>query len=150
MLTGLAGVGRAAEDPALNIVAGSARTVKRSDLEKKIIPAEITVYSPVYQRPMTYQGFWLDELLAAAGIRLGEEDVVFESSDGYGTSLSADEVGKKKWLVAYGESGGWTPLPERKSPTFPGPWYVVGRYTGSYQEFPWPYQVVTLKIRRDW
>jgi len=50
----------------------------------------------------------------------------------------------------YGEPQGWSALPERKKPTFPGPWYVVGREPGSYQEFPWPYQVVAIKIRGDW
>jgi len=138
-------------DPVLQIiVSGSTRTVTRLELEKEITPAELTVYSPVYQRPMTYQGFWLDQVLKAVHVRLSDQDVVFEASDGYGTSLAPEEVGKEKWLLAYGEPGGWTPLPERNNPTFPGPWYVVGRDTSSYQEFPWPYEVVAIKIRADW
>jgi hypothetical protein len=133
------------------VLPGSTRSVTRAELEKKITPAEITVYSPIYQRPMTYQGFWLDEILNTFHIHLsGEDDLVFQCDDGYGTSLPASEVGRQKWLVAFGEPQGWTPLPERHTPTFPGPWYIVGRDSGSYQQFPWPYQVVAIKIRGDW
>jgi hypothetical protein len=132
------------------VVSGSTRTVTQADLEKRLGTARLTVYSPVYQRPMTYQGFWLDEILEAYHIRLSEQDLVFESTDGFGASLSGDEIGRQKWLVAYGDPQGWTPLPERNKPTLPGPWYVVGRDPSTYNSFPWPYQVFALKVRADW
>ena len=141
---------RAVEDPALQIVAGSTRTVSRSELEKTIAPVELTVYSPVYQHPMTYRGFWLDQILQTLHIHAGEQDIVFECADGYGTSMPSGDIGKEKWLVAYGEPQGWTPLPERHARTTPGPWYVVGREPSSYKDLPWPYQVVAIKIRGDW
>jgi len=135
---------------ALKIVSnGSTQIVTKTQLARQLSPAEITVYSPVYDRPMTYQGFWLDDILNASHVHLIEEDLVFQCADGYGTSLPAADIGKQKWLVAFGEPQGWTPLPERNRPTFPGPWYVVGRETSSYKDFPWPYQVVTIKIRGD-
>ncbi len=132
------------------IIAGSSQTVTLSQLQKQLPSENLTVYSPVYGRLMTYQGFWLDQLLQTLKIDLGERDVVFQSADGYGTSLSAGEIGKEKWLLAYGEPHGWTPLPQHKPPALPGPWYLVGRDTNSYKETPWPYQVVAIKIRGDW
>jgi len=42
---------------ALKIVSnGSTQIVTKTQLARQLSPAEITVYSPVYDRPMTYQG----------------------------------------------------------------------------------------------
>jgi len=142
----------ATEDPSLTIVIGKAeQTITKTELAKRLMPAEITVYSPVYQRPMTYQGFWLDDILSTFHAAIPEDgDIAFQSTDGYGTSMTAHELGRQKWLVAYGQPEGWAPLPERKMRTLPGPWYVVGRESSSYREFPWPYQVTAIKIRGEW
>jgi len=135
-------------DPALKFVTEkSTQVITRTELAARLTPAEITVYSPVYQRPMTYEGFWLDQVFQAFHLRPAEQDIVFESADGYETSLPVGDIGKEKWLVAYGEPEGWTPLPERHERTTPGPWYVVGREPSSYQDFPWPYQVIAIKIQ---
>jgi hypothetical protein len=152
-LLSLFGGGRvhAEDDPVLTIEAAKTRKITKSELLKSVTPNQVTLYSPVYQHSMTYEGFWLDEVLTALHVHLtNEDDVVFQCEDGYGTSMPVTDIGKQKWLVAYGEPGGWTALPERKKPTLPGPWYVVGRDPGSYQEFPWPYQVIGIKIRGDW
>ena len=107
VLLGLAGAvladQKVGEEPSLKIeIGGSARTVTKAELAGRISPQEITLYSPVYQRPMTYQGFWLDEVLKVAHVSLGEQDVVFESSDGYGAfsrlTMSARRNGW--WLTA--------------------------------------------------
>jgi hypothetical protein len=149
------GAGQAGEairgELALKIIAAeSTQIVTKTELAQRLTPAEITVYSPVYQNPMTYRGFWLDEILNALHVHLTNEELVFQCDDGYGTSLPASDVGQQKWLVAFGEPQGWTPLPGRHKPTFPGPWYVVSRETSSYKDFPWPYQVVAIKILGDW
>jgi len=135
-------------EPALKIVTeASTQVVTQSQLAGRLSPAEITVYSPVYQSQMTYQGFWLEQILQTLRIHPAEQDIVFVSADGYETSMPVGDIGKEKWLVAFGEPRGWTPLPERHQLTTPGPWYVVGREASSYQEFPWPYQVTAIKIQ---
>ena len=138
-----------AAEPELKIISGgSTQSITRAELGRKLQAAQITVYSPVYQRQMTYEGFWLDEIFRALHASLGDQDISFECADHYGTSMPAGDVGEKKWLVAYGELPGltWTPLPERHALTLPGPWYVVGRDPSSYNDFPWPYQVISIQV----
>ena len=134
-------------NPVLEIAAGgSTQKVTKAELQAILAPVEWTVYSPVYQRQMTYEGFWLEDIFSARHVSAAGTDIVFKCADGYGTSLSASEVGEHKWLVAFGEPQGWTPLPERNVLTLPGPWYVIGREASSYQETPWPYRVVAIEI----
>jgi hypothetical protein len=134
----------------LLFVSESTRTISLEALQQDIHPTTLTVYNPAYKRTMTYTGFWLDQVLKILNVKLGQQDIVFQCDDGYGTSMSADEVGRRKWLMAYAEPGGWTPLPNHAPPAGPGPWYVVGRDPESFKQTPWPYQVVGIKIRADW
>jgi hypothetical protein len=118
-------------------------------LRKRLPTAEVTVYNPDYRRTITYQGFWLDQVLGLFN-RPGDE-LVFKCADGYTTVLPRPGVGVKKWLLAYGEKGGtWTPLVHDGKTLSPGPWYVVGTSSDSFKEFPWPYQVVTLEMTHSW
>ncbi len=139
----------AAQDPALQVIINhSSSTVTMAQLKEWMNPATVTVYNPVYERIMSYDGFWLNQLLAALHVDLEEEDLIFQSADGYATSLVADEVGQKKWLLAYIETGGlWTPLPHRTSAATPAPWYLIGISPESFKETPWPYQVTTVKAQ---
>jgi hypothetical protein len=146
----LAQPGMAAERALEVLVAGSTRTISLADLQRQLQPARLTVYNPAYQRSMTYDGFWLDQVLKILNIKLGGQELVFECKDGYGTSFFADEVGLRKWLMAYNELGGWTPLPHHAPPMSPGPWYVVGSDPNSFKKSPWPYQVTGIKVRGDW
>ena len=138
-------------DPKLDVfVSGSTRTIMLADLKQHLQPVQLTVVNPAYEHTMTYEGFWLDDLLKYLEVKLGQEDIVFQCADGYGSSLFADEVGKKQWLLAYGEPHGWTPLPDHTPDLQPGPWYLIGRDPASFKKTPWPYQVVGIKIRCDW
>ena len=140
-----------ASEPVLQvIVSGSTRTLTLAELQQQLPSTQLTVYNPAYKRSLTYMGFWLDQVLKVQKIKLGHQEVVFLCADRYGTSFSADEVGRRKWLMAYGEPGGWTPLPDHASPVTPAPWYVIGRDPNSFKKSPWPYQVVGIKIQGDW
>jgi hypothetical protein len=139
----------ASPGPTLGLaVDGSSATLALSSLRSYLPLAELTVYNPVYKKKMHYQGFWLDELLACLHIHPKERDVVFQAADSYATALAAGEIGKRRWLVAFGEkSGQWTPLPDRKPTATPAPWYVVGATLESFKDFPWPFQVIKIQIR---
>jgi TPR repeat protein len=144
-----------ARDPALEptleiVVSGSTRTITLAELERRLHSVQLTVYNPAYKRSMTYEGFWLDQILDILKVKLGRQDVVFRCADGYGTSMAADEIGRQKWLMAYAEPQGWTPLPGHAPPMLPGPWYVIGRDPDSFKQTPWPYQVVEIRIQGDW
>jgi hypothetical protein len=117
-------------------------------LRQHITEATLKVFNPVYQKEMTYKGFWLDEILKLEKVKVGDRDIVFHASDGYTTALAAGELGRRRWLLAYGEANGsWTPLPNRKTVVSPAPWYLVGTSSESFKSFEWPFQLTAVTVR---
>ena len=130
-------------------VEGSTRSVTLADLRRSLKVETCSTTNPVYQKKMTYEGFWLDDLLPVLRLPL-DQDIGFEAVDGYGTSLSQQEIGRHRWLLAFGEKGGgWTPLPRHKKGVTPGPWYLVGASPESFKEVEWPYGIVKIKMTKD-
>ena len=140
-----------ASEPTFQVIVTSAAsfTVSLSDLRKSLMVVACKVNSPVYKKPMTYRGFWLEDVLQTLHLSAHKE-IGFESADGYGTAISSQEIGKNNWLLAFSETdGGWTPLPGHKEVRTPGPWYLVGKTPASYKETPWPYGVTKIKILKE-
>ena len=142
----------AAEEPVLKIGEGaSVKVFSLSDLKRKTKLTEVTVFNHSIEKNVTYEGFWLESVLSAAGIDPDPEldSIVFHCQDGYTTSLSAGEMGEKQWLVSFGEKGDdWTLLVVDGKTVSPAPWYVVGTQPSSFEKFPWPYQVVSIMVQK--
>jgi hypothetical protein len=120
------------------------------DLQKFTKPVTLKVYNPLYKREMIYQGFWLEDVARMAKLPKGP-DIIFLCRDGYTTLLPAALLGKRQWLMAYGESsGGWTPMNHGPEQISPSPWYLVGAKAESFGDFPWPYQVVAIRSLKEW
>src|SRR5262249_17454566 len=76
--------------PVLQVIftnAGTSQSVTRAELEKRLSPAQVTVMSPVYGHPITYQGFWLDQVLRSLHIDAAEQEIQFQCADGFGAAL---------------------------------------------------------------
>ncbi len=135
VLTGAAGGSRAWTVPELEAALPGKRAV-------------IEVDSPVYHRHMRYEGFWLSDVLAAAGPPERWRGILaFQCADGFTPTLPAAEVGPLKLFLAVGEPdlpGGarWT----RLKGLSPAPFYVVSPLPGSYRRLPWPFQLEAIRI----
>ena len=125
------------------------RTVTKKELEALIVPGSITVMNPEDRKIRTYVGFWLEDVLKICRFSKGE--IYFICADGYTASLSQALVGRHQWLFAFGErDGAWTLLNHKGQLLSPAPWYLVGTSTKSYQDLPWPYQVVGIRSYKNW
>jgi len=125
------------------------QTVSLDDLQKQFKPETLKVYNQVYKREMTYQGFWLEQVLKIAHFPKGP-DVIFICRDGYTALLPAALIGKHQWLLAYREaSGSWTPLDQGGQQVSPAPWYLVSAKKASFADFPWPYQIIAIRSLRE-
>jgi hypothetical protein len=128
------------------------RVVTLEEMKKLIVPATLKVYNPSYQRKITYKGFWMDDLLRTFHFPTGKDaQLVFLCRDGYTVLLSNSWIGKRKWMLAFGEEPGpWSLLDEGAQKVSPGPWYLVGSKKETFGDFPWPYAVVGIRSLDNW
>jgi mono/diheme cytochrome c family protein len=111
----------------------------------------VTVDSPVYRKRITYRGYRLGDVLSVArpgGVAEGELE--FHCEDGFLPVVPASLVDELGLFVAIGEVGlpdgrRWEPPHKGHPETSPAPYYIIGTTTGSYNRFPWPYQVTKIQ-----
>lgn len=110
----------------------------------------VEVDSPLYKRPMRYEGYPLmDVLRATGGGGIGEGELAFHCADGFVPTLPAALVEPLGLFLAVGEPSTpdgrrWSALPSDPSAS-PGPFYVIGTAPGAYARFPWPYQLTAIR-----
>lgn len=142
-----------AANPVLELTLGDlTREYSLTELRATLPPASARVFNPDYNTEITYQGFYLADLLRHAGYALsgdGDDEIAFECVDGYRPSRPAKLVERLEMLVAFEQAGGgWELIPHGKAMVTPGPFYVVSTAPKTFQEFPWPFQVVGISVER--
>lgn len=119
------------------------------ELRAKLDVASVTVFSPVYGKNKTYEGFWLRDILTLAGLQAGPakfDELTFICDDGYEASAALSLVESSRMLVAFREAmGDFEDFRQGKETVNPGPYYVVGTTAGSYDRFPWPNRVESIE-----
>ncbi|MCB9753236.1 MAG: cytochrome c [Myxococcales bacterium] len=114
-------------------------------------PQLLTVYNKAYGRELQYRGYWLRDVMAAVGLDPdGVDELLFHCADGYAPRLAADQLDALKLFLAIEQVGGeagprWDNIAVGKETLSPGPYYVVGEQPGSYDAFPWPFQVFKIE-----
>lgn len=134
----------------LTDAAGESRAWTVADLDAALPGKRVTIEvdSPVYHAHMRYDGFWLTDVLAAAGpAERWTGLLAFECADGFTPTLPAEEVDPLKLFLAVGEPGlpdgaRWTPLKGLS----PAPYYVVSPSPASYRRLPWPFQLTAIRV----
>ena len=128
---------------------GRARVVTLADLKRKLKTATLTVNDLTYGgHKKTYEGFWLEDLLALAGVDASSGDEIwFRCADGYTPTMPLANLGKQKGLVAFrekGAPGGWEKVRQGKTLISPAPYYLV--WDTDQDSYPWPYQLVGIEV----
>jgi mono/diheme cytochrome c family protein len=128
---------------------GRARVVTLAELKRKLRTATLTVKDASYDgRTKTYEGFWLEDVLALGGLDAASGDEIwFRCADGYTPTMPLASVRKHKGLVAFrdkGAPGGWEKIRQGKSLLSPAPYYLV--WDSDEPAYPWPYQLVGIEI----
>jgi len=141
-------------DSELTLVSGSTNRVLTSLQISQALPkAKVAVNDPVYGKSKHYEGFWLEDVLKLAGMRLdGENVLVFTSLDGYQARLSRLGLLRAKPLLAVRDFDypmGWEVITHGKEKLTPGPYYLVWQTSAGSKEpgLPWPYQINRLEVR---
>lgn len=113
------------------------------------------VDDPVYKRKQQYQGIWLlDVLRDLRHDRQSESEVYvrFRCRDGYAPIMPLSRALRGKALIAFRDThaapaNDWQPLPGAENPGTPAPSYLVWvSSTGDPEEYPWPYQMVSIEL----
>lgn len=141
-------------DSELTLVSGSTNRVLTSLQMLQALPkAKVTVNDPVYGKSKHYEGFWLEDVLRLAGMRLdGEKVLVFTSLDGYQARLSQLGLPHAKPMLAVRDLDypmGWEVITHGKENLTPGPYYLVWQTSAGSKVagLPWPYQINRLELR---
>ncbi|MEZ4450514.1 MAG: c-type cytochrome [Nannocystaceae bacterium] len=137
----------------LTLVSGESRALTREALATTIQggPTTMTVDNPAFKREITYRGYWLTDVLAAAGIDLqSSSELIFHCADGYAATLPVDRFTEAAPFLAIGQVGDdgelhWDKIRIGKEYLSPAPYYVVGKEPGSYEWFGWPLQVTAIE-----
>lgn len=107
----------------------------------------IELDSPVYKKRMRYEGFWLADVLAATAPKAAwTGSLSFRCADGYTPTVPVDQVEPLKLFFAVGQpdlpdGARWALL----GTTSPAPFYVVSPVAGAYEQFPWPFQLLSIE-----
>ncbi|MCB0212753.1 MAG: cytochrome c [Anaerolineae bacterium] len=150
----------ASADTTLTFVTSAGTRSFTLDYLKAAIPtATLTVEDPVYDRPKTYEGFWLTDLLNHAKLLDGDGDMLlFRAADGYETRLDREQLqqGTAKGLVAFRDveaENGWETFKHGKTEMVPAPYYLVWAAdeegtaeSFSWEAWPWPYQLTHIEM----
>ncbi len=136
--------------PPLEIDVGKGTVSYSLDELKAALPVvQVTVFNPSYSKNVTYDGFWLLDLLKFAGLTATQDqydEIAFVCADGYAPTKPFAILESVKMLVAFQEAGGsFQEFLHGKTMTDPGPYYVVGTTKNSYAKFGWPYQVTKIE-----
>jgi mono/diheme cytochrome c family protein len=121
-----------------------------ADLAKRPAVRTITVYDPAYKKNKTYRAVPLKDLLTAAyGGSWGENvlgEVFFDALDGYRSHARVSTLLIDGGMIAFSDVDvpDWETIPGKGMK--PAPFYLV--WTGPEQGkgYPWPYQVVGVKM----
>lgn len=143
------------KNPALTLtmVSGESRALRLDELAATIAGGSVTmsVDNPAFKRAITYRGYWLADVLAAAGIDVAEtSELIFHCADGYAATLPIDRFAEAAPFLAIGQVGDdgelhWDKIRVGKEYLSPAPYYVVGKDPGSYEWFGWPLQVIAIE-----
>ncbi len=131
-----------------------------SDLKENLEITSLSVDDPVYQETKMYEGFWLHDLLAYAGLseEIEGDTVRFQAADGYEIIMPYDQFRqvRQRGLVAFrdiaAEREDWIEFPRGKDMISPAPFYLVWQTpseTGAEEVVPsqfWPYQLVQMEV----
>lgn len=106
-------------------------TFALDELKAALPVATITVDDVVYDRPKTYEGFWLTDLMDFANLSSRQGDMLLlRAADGYEIRIevAALQQSPAQALVAFHDTetvNGWEPFPKGKSTMTPAPFYLV-------------------------
>jgi mono/diheme cytochrome c family protein len=117
--------------------------------------ASAEVNDPVYKRKQRYQGFWLRDVLKGMGQGGHPETdlyVRFRCKDGYLPIMPLARAMGAKGLIAIRDANApqgkdWQPLAGNGPSSTPAPSYLVWvSPPGDPEEYPWPYQMVSIEL----
>ncbi|MCB9568879.1 MAG: c-type cytochrome [Myxococcales bacterium] len=137
----------------LTLAGGESRALTLAEMAATIAggPTTLEVDNPAYKRAITYRGYWLADVLAAAGVSLdGAGELIFHCADGYAATLPVERFAEASPFLAIGQVGedgelGWEKVRIGKEYLSPAPFYVVGKDPASYAWFGWPLQVTAIE-----
>ena len=140
--------------PRLEVVTAAGTRAFTMDELRRALPVDTArvAHDPAYEgRAKRYTGFPLDTLLALAGVRAAEGEVLyFVASDGYRATM-ADPVAdpRVKGMVAVADldaPAGWEPVKHGAKSVSPGPFYLVWSGDSTALRRPWPYQLARIEV----
>jgi mono/diheme cytochrome c family protein len=141
----------------LTLEAGDTHLVfSLAELKKKLAVQTITIQDPVYNHPVTFDAFNLEDvlkLLKTSGQNSADE-IVFGAVDGYAPSMPFSKFKGHVAYLAFQEHGRkdgkrWGVVEQGKTKLTPAPYYVVWKEgTAIGDDFPWPYQLVRIELVR--
>lgn len=152
------GAPAANREPALQIEAGpTVASLQLGQLRDRLASHRVEVEDIVYRRQKVYEGFWLPDVLALAGLELAPDDrLLVNCEDGYCSYVAASWLeGEPRPLLAVRdvEAGvDWSPLPPSRGEGNPGPFYLVWSQTAGVNPRmrPWPFQIRSVEVvKRD-
>ncbi|CZF85973.1 c-type cytochrome [Grimontia marina] len=112
-------------------------------------PRSLSFQSPVYKKPMTYNGLDFKDVAASAGVDFSKvEEIKFVALDGFVASWSKGTT-KSPLVVVTDEKGnpnGFTDIGEGKETLNPGPFYVMTTDPNEYNNWIWPFQVYKIEF----
>lgn len=126
-----------------------------AQMRKRFTLASAEVDDPVYKRKQKYQGFWLRDVLkdlSYAGHAQSDVYVRFRCRDGYLPIMPLSRALKSEGLIAIRDvrapaGKDWQPAPAAGESSTPAPSYLVWvAPPGGTEEYPWPYQMVTIEL----
>ena len=148
---------KAADDafpPALIFVSRDKEILRltAADLAKRPAARTITIEDPFYRKTKHYRAVPLKDLLTAAyGGSWGENalgEVFFDALDGYRSHAQVSVLMNEGGMVAFADADApdWEMLPGKT--VTPAPFYLVwtGPEQGPKKSFPWPWQVIGIKM----
>jgi mono/diheme cytochrome c family protein len=125
------------------------------DLLSKLQQATIDIDDPVYNKHKRYAGYWLSDVLNAAGITADPNTVwVFTALDGYKARIGAADVirSKARAFLAVKDLDapeGWEKLQQGKELISPAPYYLIWQTPADMPKdikLPWPYQLAAISV----
>lgn len=147
---------RAAEGPpaVLSFVSGDKLVLRltAADMAKRPSARTIEIADPVYGKTKRWRAVPLKDLLTAAyGGTWGENalgEVFFDALDGYRSHAKVSTLMNDGGMIAFADADvpGWEPIPGKTDK--PAPFYLT--WTGPAQTvkngYPWPYEVIGIKM----
>ncbi|MCB0125450.1 MAG: ABC transporter substrate-binding protein, partial [Caldilineaceae bacterium] len=129
-------------------------SVSLAKLKTALPVVTLTVEDEVYDRPKTYEGFWLLDLLAYANLLDTAGDMLlFRAADGYEIriEMAAVQQNQPRGFVAFRDveaAAGWEPFPKGKATITPAPFYLV--WDGTAQPATAAGAENTMRVGEPW